>query len=446
MKKISLILAFVLLVAVLAISAFATTEQEAGNAVTPAYNITGAVDRIVHDGTSKVDTDYLIDGNYSTATSIANTNNWGGYINYHFFYEDEIALSKVVVVVNSTGKVLYKDANGEEQVIKEYTSTSALGSIYCRLYDKSDTVVYKLEGVNTSKATELTDENGNKYYAYTFDLDGILRKDIYKVEIATLGSAAESCVWEIEIYGYDCAGGSHNWDGNDCETVKTCVLCGATAEGHAWTPATCVAPKTCAVCGKTDGEELAEHEWVDATCIVAEHCKVCNAIGDDDATGVHNYTIVKKVEQPTCVQGYTVYSCETCSSTEIRDYKAPVYAHDFKLYRQTTKLPTATEAGAKEYVCQSCGGTTSVVVPAYDRCSLINIASWAKLTTNSVTWTIAGELLDGVTKVNLPRVVDGDYGTGVGSGFRDQSYSIYLTFDQGYVFEKVVFWFNQTAE
>ena len=71
----------------------------------------------------------------------------------------------------------------------------------------------------------------------------------------------------------------HSWDSADCTTAKTCSVCGLTegaAAGHDWAEATCTAPKTCSVCGATEGDALG-HDWADADCQNPKTCTVCGA-------------------------------------------------------------------------------------------------------------------------------------------------------------------------
>lgn len=60
----------------------------------------------------------------------------------------------------------------------------------------------------------------------------------------------------------------HEWQAATCTTAKTCSGCGETdgeALGHSWQDATCTAAKTCSACGETEGEALG-HNYVDGQC------------------------------------------------------------------------------------------------------------------------------------------------------------------------------------
>ena len=59
--------------------------------------------------------------------------------------------------------------------------------------------------------------------------------------------------------GREIPAAGHKWTDADCDTPKTCSVCGAmngTALGHDWIPATTDAPKTCDRCGLTEGDKL----------------------------------------------------------------------------------------------------------------------------------------------------------------------------------------------
>ena len=85
-----------------------------------------------------------------------------------------------------------------------------------------------------------------------------------------------------------CGECEHQWREANCETPKTCTLCGATegrAFGHSWQSADCEHAKICVVCNKTDGEPLG-HSWLAADCLTAKTCSLCKttegeALGHD---------------------------------------------------------------------------------------------------------------------------------------------------------------------
>lgn len=107
-----------------------------------------------------------------------------------------------------------------------------------------------------------------------------------------------------------CGECEHQWSDADCETPKTCTLCGETegeALGHAWQVADCVTAKTCVVCKKTEGDPLG-HGWLSANCTTPQTCTVCN-VTEGDALG-HRMLAANFQEPPICFDcGYTEGEC-----------------------------------------------------------------------------------------------------------------------------------------
>ena len=131
-------------------------------------------------------------------------------------------------------------------------------------------------------------------------------------------------------------------------TTYTCSACGdsytdntVAAIGHNWTEADCDSAKTCTVCGATEGEALG-HVWADADCDTAKTCTVCgqttgNALG-------HNY--VPHDTQPTCTtDGYTTFTCTICGDSYL----------DGVIIAQGHTWSDATCTTAK--MCSVCGAT-----------------------------------------------------------------------------------------
>ena len=102
-------------------------------------------------------------------------------------------------------------------------------------------------------------------------------------------------------------GCDHDWEDANCDTPKTCVLCGETegeALGHDWEDADCVTPKTCAACGVAEGEALG-HTWIDATCAAPKTCTVC---GETEGETLEHTWVDATTEAPK--------TCEVCGETE----------------------------------------------------------------------------------------------------------------------------------
>lgn len=320
MKKFSITLCFiVMLVAMFAFSAFAATTN----------NITKDA-KLVEDGNcGSISVEYIRDGNYNTAASCGYKagQTW---INYHFLYENGVNVSKVVIVVNSTGNVYYDttvtdeegnivyDEEGNEvkqaTIAKNYPILSTLGNVYLRLYSGNSTVK-TFENVSTSTATEYTNAAGDVLYtAITFELDQVYT-NITKVEVATIHNNSkveagrEYGIWEVEIYGYKCTeAADHSWDNATCEesVTKTCAYCGVTSTGHVYADATCVTPKTCTICQATEGEVSTEHTFAPATCAVPMTCIYCN---ETEGEKTENHVWV----DANCSDPKT---CSVCGTTE----------------------------------------------------------------------------------------------------------------------------------
>ena len=148
-------------------------------------------------------------------------------------------------------------------------------------------------------------------------------------------------------------------------TLHTCA-CGDSyvtdeiaALGHTWTDADCDTAKTCSVCGATEGSALGhsyESVTVDPTCTEAGYttytCSVCgDTYAEEIAALGHNYEVA--VTAPDCVNGgYTTYTCCNCGDSYVADEVAAL-GHS---YESVTVDPTCTEAGSITYTC-ACGDT-----------------------------------------------------------------------------------------
>ena len=102
-------------------------------------------------------------------------------------------------------------------------------------------------------------------------------------------------------------GCEHEWAEADCDSPKTCNLCGETEGaplGHSWLAATCAKAKHCEICGTVEGTAL-EHTWQEATCTAPKTCSVCAAT-EGEALG-HTWT------DATCTEPKT---CSVCAATE----------------------------------------------------------------------------------------------------------------------------------
>ena len=288
MKKLSLLFVFVMLFVMLfAFNAFAATYND----VTDDAKLTQT------DSTSVLVTEdaleKLRDGNYNTAATCGDAGKT--WINYHFIYEEGTTVSKVFVVVNSTGENFYesKDAEGNLQtgVYEELTQNTF--KLFVRLYDADNNVVWAKNDFSITDATAVDDGQGNVLYtAFTFTFETPYA-DIHKVEVAANNTVrvATDCIWEVEIYDYACVEeADHSYTDATCAAPATCIYCGATTGDKAsehtgtWSEATCTTPSTCSVCGATQGEVSTEHAWIDATCVSLKTCSVCGKTEGDLST------------------------------------------------------------------------------------------------------------------------------------------------------------------
>ena len=227
--------------------------------------------------------EYLRDNDPSTGLSAGDAASW---INYHFLYERPRAITKVKVVVNSTG-TMYMVGSADGTYVHE--TMSALPNIYLRLYSSTSGTnnVYAVEGVSTANAVEVT-KDGKTYMEYTFDLGGALYEDIVKVEIATVHNKDNTLgVWEVEIIDFQCQSDEdHKYADATCSTPATCIYCLATtgepSGEHTMLPANCGQPARCQYCDYTEGDVTGEpHTWLNASYTAPKLCKVCGTTEGD---------------------------------------------------------------------------------------------------------------------------------------------------------------------
>ncbi len=180
-------------------------------------------------------------------------------------------------------------------------------------------------------------------------------------------------VWALSACNKDkaCA---HEWKNADCQSAKTCTLCGAT-EGekgdHVWNAGTVTKPFDCV----TTGEKTYA-------------CTICNETRVEIVVA-QGHTYTDAVVAPTCVNtGYTRHTCACGASYDDafvdaldHDWQSePTCAHDRTCSRCDTKeaalthtyaLVSETEAGCKTaatetYRCSGCEDEyTDTVAPAH---------------------------------------------------------------------------------
>ncbi|GEM_PF-5477243 len=117
------------------------------------------------------------------------------------------------------------------------------------------------------------------------------------------GKVTYTCTACGDTYTEKLDAAGHQWVAADCNSARTCSVCGYAdgeklghtggkvtctegavcercgveyekATGHVWADATCAAPKTCTVCGETDGDQLG-HFGGTSTCFTPAICASC---------------------------------------------------------------------------------------------------------------------------------------------------------------------------
>ena len=154
----------------------------------------------------------------------------------------------------------------------------------------------------------------------------------------------------------------HTWVEADCDTPKTCSVCGETegeALGHTWVDADCETPKTCSVCGETEGEALG-HTWVEADCVTPKTCSVCNKT-EGEALGHAWGEWITDVEPTEEEDGEKHRVCGTCGENETGII--PSISHVHNHIAEVTTAPTCEAEGVKTFTCR-CGDTYTEAIPA----------------------------------------------------------------------------------
>ena len=108
-------------------------------------------------------------------------------------------------------------------------------------------------------------------------------------------------------------GCKHQWKAADCQTPKTCTLCGATegkVRSHQWGNTACHEPEGCVVCGTLEGIELT-HEWQE-DCKICIHCAYDGRPAEDRfpevlAAGLNErWTLEAQLHEKEAAEGYVL--------------------------------------------------------------------------------------------------------------------------------------------
>ncbi len=167
----------------------------------------------------------------------------------------------------------------------------------------------------------------------------------------------------------------HTWTAADCDSAKTCSVCGASdgsALGHNYSSkitkaATCtekgIKTYTCSRCSHsyTEAIEKVPHKEVtipavEATCAktgltAGKKCSVCNTIT------VAQTTTSKKAHTWTAADCDSAKTCSVCKKTD----GSPL-GHNYS--SKITKAATCTENGIKTYTCSRCSDSYTESIPA----------------------------------------------------------------------------------
>ena len=161
-----------------------------------------------------------------------------------------VATSADATKVTVSQSTLTLDLNGTKQA----TLTAAVEPIY-----STDTVSWSSSDVTVATV----DENG---------VVTAVKKGNATIT-ATAGQCSDSCTVNVmcshqevidKAVDPDCENTGLT-EGKHCSVCNEVLVAQKTVDAlnHSWTPADCETPKTCQVCGETEGEALG-HDWVDA--------------------------------------------------------------------------------------------------------------------------------------------------------------------------------------
>ena len=101
-----------------------------------------------------------------------------------------------------------------------------------------------------------------------------------------------------------------------CDCGDTYTEAGEAAKGHSWVDADCDTAKTCSVCGATEGEALG-HKY-DNACDAD-----CNVCGEERTPADHNWNEGTVTVDPTCEgNGVRTFTCTVCNTTKTEEIDA----------------------------------------------------------------------------------------------------------------------------
>ena len=142
---------------------------------------------------------------------------------------------------------------------------------------------------------------------------------------------------------------------------------------HSWGDADCESAKTCSVCGQTEGTALG-HTWVDPDCENDGYCSVCGAAGEAALGHIEGEPMVYVLSEPTCTGTglkQTLVWCTACNTelVNVIEETAALGHTEAEAVEENRVDAICTEDGSYDMVvyCSVCGDElerTSYTIPA----------------------------------------------------------------------------------
>lgn len=334
MKKISLLLVFVMLLATLfAISVFAEDKNVASEAE---LTISGGANSWQHNSPQ-----YVVDGDRTTANSSPSKDPYYGIT---FTFDRVICCSEIICVVNGAG-------SAPGIWVYEIAQTNNSYDFWFNLFDEAGNKVYDSGSVNTADKIDIF-----------FDIEN---KNIKSMYIQIPGYNTTTYLWEVEIYEHVCSFDTLQSITTEAtcteagESVYACE-CGKTQEGEI--PATGHTPA---------GEGVV----IAPTCLEAGYttytCATCGESYTADETAVLGHTWGETLtpvygSEPTCVApGKGVYYCDACYA-ESEQYDMPIdpKGHNFDsiMFNSAYTFATCTDCKGYYFVGENKGIDTEYII------------------------------------------------------------------------------------
>ena len=171
------------------------------------------------------------------------------------------------------------------------------------------------------------------------------------------------------------------WQGYKVSSKGACLHTGYGTSEHT-VPATCGADgrieTVCSNCGEVIATKVipatGEHTWDNGKVtteptenepgVMTYTCVICGMTKTSPipATGEHTFVFTKTIAPACTTEGYDLYTCSGCGTTEKRNPK-PALGHKWDDGKVTTE-PTEKDPGVMTYTCVICGAIKTEVIPA----------------------------------------------------------------------------------